>query len=180
VTATAHGIANGEYAKYTITGGMPQLNGRVLRGANVTADTLEIEGVATTDYGAFTAGVLNEITFGNTFTSLMDASPSGGEQQFITYRLLHEDQENQIPSVKSAQLYTFRSLWDPADATLVAAEVAADAAAERAVRFTYSNGKIWVFNGYVGFTFQPQGSAGELVECTLTISGKGRGKAYAS
>ena len=48
--------------------------------------------------------------------------PGGGEQQFITYRLLHDDVENQIPSVKAATVYTFRSLWDPADAALVAAE----------------------------------------------------------
>lgn len=180
VSSTAHGIANGEYARFTITGGMPQLNDRVIRGANVAADTLELEGLDTTSYDAFTAGTLNEITFGTTFSSLMEASPGGGEQQFITYRLLHDDRENQIPSVKSAQTYTFRSLWDPADAALIAAEEASDIADKRAIRFTFSNGKIYVFSGYVGMSFQPQGTAGELVESTITITGQGRGKAYAS
>ena len=179
-TSTAHGLSDGEYVKFTISGGMPQLNGRIIRVDNKTTDTWELEDVATTAYDAFTAGVANEITFGTAFTSLLDASPSGGEQQFITYRLLHDDQENQIPSVKSAQVYTFRTLWDPADAALAAAEVAGDTAAERGVKFTFSNGKIFVFNGYVGFTSQPQGTAGELVEATMTITGKGRGKAYAS
>lgn len=179
-TSVAHGLTDGDWVKYTITGGMPQLNGRIIRVDNKTDDTWETEGVDTSGYDAFTSGTANEITFGTTFTSLMDASPSGGEQQFITYRLLHDDIEQQIPSVKSAQIYTFRSLWDPADAALAAAEVAADAAAERGVKFVFSNGKIFVFNGYVGFTFQPQGTAGELVECSLTVTGKGRGKAYAS
>lgn len=179
-TSTAHGLADGDYVKFTVTSGMPQLNGRIIRVDNKTTDTWETEGLSTASYDAFVSGYANEITFGTTFSSLLDASPSGGEQQFITYRLLNEDQEQQIPSVKSAQVYTFRTLWDPADAALVAAEAAADTAAERGIKFTFSNGKIFVFNGYVGMTFQPQGSAGELVESTITITGKGRGKAYAS
>ena len=75
---------------------------------------------------------------------------------------------------------TLRSLWDPADAALLQAEEDSDNAVERAIKLTFSNGKIYVVNGYVGFAFQPQGAAGELVECTMTISGQGRGKAYAS
>ena len=180
VTSTSHGISNGAYTVFTMTSGMPQLNDRVVRVANQAANTWELEGLDTTNYDTFTSGYANEITFGTSFTSLMEAAPSGGEQQFITYRLLHDDVENQVPSVKSAQVYTFRSLWDPADAALAAAEVAADAAVKRAIRFTFSNSKKYVFNGYVGMTFQPQGSAGELVECTLTITGQGRGKAYAT
>lgn len=181
VTSTSHGLSNGAYVLYNITSGMQQLNQRYLRLNSVATNTWNIEGVDTSSgYDAFVAGYANEVTFGTTFTSLMDISPSGGEQQFITYRILHDDVENQIPSVKSATVYTFRSLWDPADAALVAAEVAADQAAKRALKLTFSNGKIYVFGGYLGFNFAPAGSAGELVECTLTITAQGRGRAYAS
>lgn len=180
VSSTAHGLNDGDYVVLTITGGMQQLNGRVVRVDNKTSDTFELEGIDTSTFDAFTAGYANKITFGTTFATLMDAAPSGGDQQFITYRLLHDDQEQQIPSVKSAQVYTFRSLWDPSDAALAAAQVASDAAAERAIRFTFSNAKKFVFNGYVGFTSQPQGTAGELVEATLTVTGKGRGTPYAT
>lgn len=181
VSSTSHGIANGAYTVFTITSGMQQLNGRVVRVANQATSTWELEGVNTTSgYDAFVSGYANEITFGTSFSTLMDISPSGGEQQFITYRLLHDDVENQIPSVKAATVYTFRSLWDPADAALAAAETASDQAAKRAIKLTFSNGKIYVFSGYLGFNFAPAGSAGELVECTLTITAQGRGKAYAS
>lgn len=180
-TSTAHGFTDGDWLVYTITSGMQQLNDRISRVDNKTNDTWEIEGYdASSGYDAFVSGKANEITFGTSFSTLMDISPGGGEQQFITYRLLHDDVENQIPSVKAATVYTFRSLWDPADAALLAAETASDQAAKRAIRLTFSNGKIYVFNGYVGFNFSPSGSAGELVECTLTITAQGRGKAYAS
>lgn len=179
-TSTAHGLANGDYVVFNITGGMQQLNRRVLRVAGQTTNTFQLEGLDTTTFDAFTAGTCNKITFGTSFSTLMDAAPSGGDQQFITYRILHDDQEYQIPSVKSAQIYTFRSLWEPSDAALTAAQTASDAAAERAVRFTFSDSKKFVFNGYVGFTFQPQGGSGELVECAMTVTGKGRGTAYAT
>lgn len=180
-TSAAHGLSDGDWVVYTITSGMQQLNDRISRVDNKTTDAWDVEGYdASSGYDAFVSGRANEITFGTTFTSLMEISPSGGEQQFITYRLLHDDVENQIPSVKAATVYTFRSLWDPADAALIAAETASDQAAKRAIRLTFSNGKIYVFNGYLGFNFAPAGTAGELVECTLTITAQGRGKAYAS
>lgn len=181
VTSAGHGLDNGDWVVYTITSGMQQLNDRISRVDNKATDTWEVEGYnSASGYDAFVSGKANEITFGTSFSTLMEISPSGGEQQFITYRLLHDDVENQIPSVKSATVYTFRSLWDPADAALVAAETASDQAAKRAIRLTFSNGKIYVFNGYIGFNFAPAGTAGELVECTLTITAQGRGKAYAS
>lgn len=181
VTSAGHGLDDGDWVVYTITSGMQQLNDRISRVDNKATDTWEVEGYnSASGYDAFVSGKANEITFGTSFSTLMEISPSGGEQQFITYRLLHDDVENQIPSVKSATVYTFRSLWDPADAALVAAETASDQAAKRAIRLTFSNGKIYVFNGYVGFNFAPAGTAGELVECTLTITAQGRGKAYAS
>lgn len=180
VTSTAHGLANGNYVRFTITNGMQQLADRVLRIAAVTANTFEIEGVNTVAYDAFVSGKCNLVTMGNSFQTLMDASPSGGEQQFIIYRLLHDDVENQIPSVKSPQSYSFRSLWDVADATLIAAEAASDAAAQKAFLFTFSNSTKYVSSGYVGMTFQPGGSAGEIVECSVNITGKGRGKGYAT
>lgn len=181
VTSAGHGLDDGDWVVYTITSGMQQLNDRISRVDNKATDTWEVEGYnSASGYDAFVSGKANEITFGTSFATLMEVSPSGGEQQFITYRLLHDDVENQIPSVKAATVYTFRSLWDPADAALVAAETASDQAAKRAIRLTFSNGKIYVFNGYVGFNFAPAGTAGELVECTLTITAQGRGKAYAS
>lgn len=180
VTSTAHGLLDGEYVKYDITSGMSKLNGRVLRLDNKATDTWEIEGVSTAAYSAFISGKANKVTFGTEFSTLLGIEASGGEQQFSTFRLLNEDQERQIPTYKSPQQYTLRSLWSPADAALIAAEAASDTASEKALKITFDDGKIFVLNGFVGMTFAPQGSAGEIVECSMTISGQGRGKSYAS
>ncbi len=179
-TSAGHGLSDGDYMKYDITSGMSKLNSRVLRIAGKTADTWQIEGVDTTTYTAFVSGVANKVTFGTEFNTLLGIDPSGGEQQYATYRLLNEDQERQIPTYRSPQVYTLRSLWDSANAALIAAEAAADAGSEKALKITYSNGKIFVLNGFLGFTFQPQGSSGEIVECSMAFSGQGRGKAYAN
>lgn len=178
-TSVGHGLADGDYLKYDITSGMSKLNGRVLRIANKSADTWEIEGVATTAYTAFVSGVANKVTFGTEFSTLLGIEASGGEQQFSNFRLLNEDQERQVPTYKSPQQYTLRSLWSPADAALIAAEAASDVADEKALKITFDDGKIFVLNGFVGMTFAPQGNAGEIVECSMTFSGQGRGKAYA-
>ena len=178
VSSTSHGISDGAYVVYTMTSGMPQLNERVLRIDNPATSAWDIEGVDTSGYDAFVSGYANEVTFGTTFQTLMEITGEGGEMQYGTYRLLNENQERRYPTFRSPRGFQLRSLWDPADSALVAAEVADNAGTARAVKITFSNGKIWVFNGLVDFSGAPSGT--ELVECTIGFSGQGRGKFYAS
>lgn len=178
VSSTAHGYSDGDYVRFNISGGMPQLNGRVIRVSAKTTDAWTLEGLSTSSYDAFTEGVANKLTFGTAFDSLMGISPAGGEQQYANYRLIHGNDEQQIPTFRANQRYTFKSLWDPANAALIAAEAAADAGTEKAFKITFSNGKIFVVSGFVEATLAPAGT--ELVECEIGFNCKGRGKAYAS
>ena len=80
VTSAGHGLDDGDWVVYTITSGMQQLNDRISRVDNKATDTWEIEGYnSASGYDAFVSGKANEITFGTSFSTLMDISPSGGE-----------------------------------------------------------------------------------------------------
>lgn len=56
VTATAHGLSNGDTVTIANVSGMTQLNNRVFTVANATANTIELSGVDSTAYDAYTSG----------------------------------------------------------------------------------------------------------------------------
>jgi hypothetical protein len=56
VTATAHGVSNGDKMLLTNIGGMAELNNRIVTVANKTTDTFEISGVDTSSYTTYTSG----------------------------------------------------------------------------------------------------------------------------
>lgn len=86
----------------------------------------------------------------------------------------------QIPGVASPAVYSFESIWDVADAGLTALKVASDNKAQRAVRFTFSNGQKVYFTGYVGATLLPVGAAQDKVTTPIVVTMFGRPTTYSS
>lgn len=177
VTATAHGLSNGDYVKLTVQG-MHQVDGRVFRVAGQTANTFELEGENTTDYETFTSGTAEKITFGTSMTTATGLQASGGDFDFIDVTTIHDNTRKQIPGLASPAVYTFENLWDPADAALAALKAASDNQAQRAVRFSFSGGQKVLFNGYVGCTFLPTGNAQDKVVTQVVITMFGRPTVY--
>lgn len=180
VTATAHGMNNGDYV-YLSVQGMYQLNERVVRIANKTTDTFELEGVDTTSFDTFTSGTAEAITFGTSISTATTVSNSGGGFDFIDTTTIHGNAKTQIPGLPNALSYSMDHLWDPADAGQIALKAASDAQARRAFKFTFgTGGKIMVFAGYVGFDGAPGGSAQDKAVTPSTITSNGRPTYYAS
>jgi len=179
VTATAHGMANGDYVVITAQG-MHQVDGRIFRVANTTTDTFEIEGENTTDYDTFTSGSCQAITFGTTMTTALGLSGSGGDFDFIDITTIHDSVRKQLPGLASPAAYTFDHIWDVSDACLQAMKVAADNQALRAFRFTFANGQKVLFTGYVGTTLLPTGNAQDVVKTPSVVTMFGRPTVYAS
>lgn len=61
VTATSHGLANGDVVVLAAVG-MTELDGQIVRVAGVTTNTFELEGIDTTGFGTFTSGSATEVT----------------------------------------------------------------------------------------------------------------------
>jgi len=185
VTAT-HDFSAGDYVVFTVVG-MSQLNGKVYRVLSVsTTVSFVIEGTGaasldTTGYTAFTSGTCNKITFGTSITTATTMSASGGDFDFIDTTTIHELVKTQIPGSANPLSYGFDNLWDAADAGQIAMKTASDAQAQRAFKFTFGTaGPIMVFNGYVGYTGAPTGSAQDKVVSPATITAFGTPTYYAS
>jgi hypothetical protein len=180
VTAAGHGLNNGDYVFLSVLG-MHQLNDRVVRVANKTTDTFELEGVDTTNFDTFTSGTAEAITFGTSITTATTVSNSGGGFDFIDTTTIHEATRSQVPGLPAAASYTMDHLWDATETGQAAMKAASDAQAKRAFKFTFgTGGKIMVFAGYVGFDGTPAGSAQDKVTTSAVITVNGKPTYYAS
>lgn len=179
VTSTGHGWADGDYVYYNVEG-MYQLDERIVRVDNVTANTAELEGLDTTNFETFSSGAGQVVTFGTSVTTAVGISGSGGDFEFADVTTIHDAARKQIPSFSSALTFTFDMIFDPADAALAALKAASDLKAKRAMKITWSTGAIMVLNGYVGASLTPTGNAGELVKTSVVFTAFGSPTYYAS
>jgi hypothetical protein len=178
-TSTAHGYTNGQEVKLSVSG-MVQLDGRVVRVANVTANTFEIEGVDSTLFDTFTAGTAELVTFGTSFNVFTSVQGSGGDFDFIDTTTIHATAKSQVPGAANAATFNFDALWDPADTGLAAAKSASDSKAQRCFKIAWPNGRKALFVGYVGASLIPGGSAQDKVTTQVTITAFGALTAYSS
>lgn len=177
VSSTAHGMADGAYAKLTVSG-MHQIDGRVARVDNQAANTWELEGIDTTLFDTFSSGTSEEITFGTSLVTATTVNASGGDFDFIDVTTIHDNVKKQIPGVANPIKFDFENIWDTADAGLVALKSASDSSAQRCFKFTFNNGKIMVFTGYVGCTLLPTGGAQDVAKTAVTITMFGKPTFY--
>lgn len=159
--------------------GMNQLNGRVVRVANPTGTTFELEGVDTTLFDTFSSGSFQVITFGTSISTATSINASGGDFDFIDTTTIHDSARTQVPGLANASSFGFDNIWDTSDAGLVAMKNASDNQSQRAFIFTFASGQIMVFNGYVGASLLPGGQAQGLVTTQTTITMFGAPTYYA-
>lgn len=177
-----HGGADptdGEYVVLDVQG-MFQVNDSVHRVDNAVAGSFDLEDVDTTAYDAWVSGNFQVITFGTTIATFTDVSASGGEPEFADITTIHDNIRKQVPVVTSPLSFSFESIWDKSDAGLVALEAASREIGERAFKFTFSDGTIMVFQGYVSAPMVPTGSAQDVVKTPVTITSNGFPTIYTS
>lgn len=180
VTSTAHGLVNGDLILLSVQG-MSQVDGRIFRVASSTADNFVLEGEDTSAYDAFSSGSCQKITFGTSITTATTVNGSGGDFDFIDTTTIHGNAKTQIPGLANPATYSFENIWDVSDAGLKAMKTASDAQAQRCFKFTFgAGGQIMLFNGYVGASLLPGGSAQDKVTTQTTVTMFGSPTYYAS
>lgn len=181
VSYTGTDPANGDYVLLDVEG-MYQLDGRVVRVANVNSagNTFELEGVDTTLFDTFVSGSAQVLTFGINLTTAINMTGSGGDFDFIDVTTVHDTNKKQIPGLPNPATYTFDNIWDVADTALIAMKNASDNQQQRAMRFTFANGQKMVFVGYIGASLLPGGSAQDKVTTSVTITMFGKPTYYAN
>jgi len=179
-TSASHGLSDTNIVLIE-SSGMWQVNDKVVRVDNKTADTFELEGVDTSDFDTFSSGNAYLLTFGTSITTATTISSSGGDFDMIDITTIHVNQKLEQPGLPSAISFSMEHIWDPTDTGQIALKAAADTQAKTAFKFTFgTGGKILYFVGYVGFSGLPGGNAQDKVTTQGVITINGTPTYYAS
>jgi len=171
--------SDGDFVILQNVGGLNEVNNRVFRVDNQAAGTFELEGFDSSALDAYTSGgTFAVLTMGNSFSTFLSFSGSGGEASEIDVTTVHDTIDQSVPGNKSAVSYSIASVWDPSDAGFLALEVADDDQVDRAFEIRFQDSSRFLFSGRVSFLGTPTGSAGERVESPAGISVRGRGTNY--
>ncbi len=73
-TLTAHGITQGEVGFWTIGSGMVELADQAIFANNITANTIELPGLDSTNYSTFVANAANFLTMAATWGTIAEAA----------------------------------------------------------------------------------------------------------
>lgn len=170
VTYVGADPTNGDYIVVTANG-MTQVNDRIFRVANVNAgsNTFELEGETTTDYGTFTSGTFQIITFGASFNILQTIQVSGGEPEYADTTTIHDEVRKRAPTVVSPLSLSSDALFDLADPGFVEARKAYRAKTKRAILLRFGTGSKMAMNGYFSAAGVPTGQAQGVVQTRITI-----------
>lgn len=178
-TSTAHGYTVGDYLLLKVNG-MRQLDYRVVRVSAADTNTFTLEGVDSTTFDTFVSGTAEEVTFGANASTFQDVSASGGEAATIAISTIHDDQDFEIPGNRSPIVFSFGSLWDPADPALLALKGFDDIKTPGCVLLTFATGAKVLMAAYVSAGLAPTGSSGQPVTTPVSLRLRGRLTNYAS
>lgn len=177
--ANTRSIKKGAYVLIE-TSSWGKLVSRVLRVKEVSDNvSVTLEGVSTKDTNVFPNGgntaTFREVKSWVEVPCVQDLAQDGGEQQYYTYQCLADDQEQQLPTYKSAVslTYTFAHEYDnPIYPILREAEESGDVTALRMYVPKAKEMRCWA--GVLSFNDIPQTTMNEMETVSLSVSLKGR------
>ncbi|WWD10705.1 major tail protein [Escherchia phage Tuinin] len=178
-TENTQSIKKGAYVLIE-TSSWGKLVSRVLRVKEVSDNaSVTLEGVSTKDTNVFPEGqntaTFREVKSWVEVPCVQDLAQDGGEQQYYTYQCLADDQEQQLPTYKSAVslTYTFAHEYDnPIYPILREAEESGDVTALRMYVPKAKEMRCWA--GVLSFNDIPQTTMNEMETVSLSVSLKGR------
>jgi len=169
-TSTSHGLSNGDVVKFAVSAGMVELNGQVVRVANVTTDTFELEGLDTTDYSTWSAGTATEITAFATIAGAQSVSMPNPSPNKIETTVLTDKQKQYAYGLPDAPDGTINGLYDPTDAAIVLIKAASKANEALGFKISWAAGQVTYFNANVsygsGFDLQQNQAATSVIPFT--------------
>lgn len=179
-SAEGHGLQAGQIVK--LVSGWSAINGRAAKVGEVTADTFQLLGFDTTDEQRFPtgggAGSVRLVTGWQQIQQVMNPSTSGGEQQFTQYQFLEDDDQRQLPTIRSAQSIAI-PIADDVNLPHWPVIEAADRRRELEVcRLVLRDRSEIYYNGYISVSDTPTLTVNEIMARTMTIALDGRPTRY--
>ncbi|WP_426125173.1 phage tail protein [Pseudomonas sp. PSPC2-3] len=181
-TAAAHGLSDGDII--AVTSGWTRLNDRAARVADSLTGTFALENVNTTNLQPYPAGSgvgsVREVTGFVEISQITDVATSGGDQQFLTFGFLADDDDRQIPTTKNPISMTFTVADDPDLPYVPVVEGADEDKQTRVLRLNLPGGSSILYNAYVSITSAPTLGRNSLMSRVITISLAGRPTRYSA
>lgn len=147
-TSTAHAMANGTVGFWSVSGGMPQLDGQATRVYNQAANTFELQGLPTSSFSPFTAGTFTPAATWGTLAEMVNYQSGGGSANDLDDTKSADIITQLIPGLLAADTMqidiknqTFNS------SVMQAIEDAAIAQTYQVYRITLNDGSVRVFRG---------------------------------
>lgn len=181
-SALAHGLAEGDII--AVNSGWTRLDGRAVRVADIASGTFALGGVSTTNVQQYPAGSgvgsAREVTSFTEISQIAELNSTGGDQQFLTYGFMADDDDRQMPTTKNPITLSITVADDPSKPYVDVCEAADDDKQPRVLRLNLPGGSSIVYNGYVSITSTPTMSRNNLMTRVISIALTGRPARYAA
>lgn len=170
--AALHGVAEGDVLE--VTSGWESLDGRIVKAGPVDTNDVDLAGINTSSTAKYLpgdgVGSVREISTWTRIMQVTENAVSGGEQGFVTYGFLEQENDHEIPTRKSPIRVTITIADDPSLAFLDTVETADDERTVRAIRITMKSGAQLFYSGYVSISPMPVMNKDQIMTRTITIS----------
>lgn len=169
-TAAAHGYANGDVVKFTVTAGMVELDSQAVRLANITANTFELEGIDTTSFSTFTAGTAKKVSVWQTYASAQNISMPDVAPAKLDITTLIDSSKQYAYGLPDAPDGSISGLFNPGGTAESLLKAATKTNTALAFRVTFSGGQKTIFNANVsgGSGFDMQANAVAQAKTSFT------------
>lgn len=167
-SSAAHGLANGDVVVLAVEG-MTEVDGLVVRVANVTAGTFELEGINSTGYGTFTSGTAREVLTWVTISGATQVNFGSGSAEQLDKSTLVDRTKRYEAGLPDQPNITVNIFGDVTDAGQVAVEAAGVSGTSMAFRYTRKTGKLSYFGGTPS-TVGEDHNVGQLVTGSFTVT----------
>jgi Phage tail tube protein, TTP len=181
-TAAAHGLAEGDVV--AVSSGWTRLDGRAVTVGEIASGTFALSGVDTTSVQQYPAGSgvgsVREVTTFVEISQITELASAGGDQAFLTFGFLADDDDRQMPTTKNPITLTITVADDPSKPYVATCEAADDDKQPRVLRLNLPGGSSIIYNGYVSITATPTMSRNNLMTRVINIALTGRPARYAA
>lgn len=171
-TSAANGLDEGDLV--LVTSGWGKLDGRGARAVDVAAGSFSLENINTSNPIFYTAGSgigsFQQVLTWVEITKITGVTSSGGEQQFLTYGYLAEDDDHQVPTNRNPMSMQMTVEDQPTAPYIPTVEGYSDSKLQTIGRLTLPNGDQLIYPGYVTITDSPTMERNQLMTRTVTFS----------
>lgn len=155
--AAGHGVVVGDILE--ITSGWARLNGRLARVSAVATNDVTLQNINTNSTTLFPAGqgtgTVRRITAWTEISQILEASFSGGDQQFSDITSIADVVQKQIPTIRNAITMSITAGDDPSLAWYPVVRSVSQLVAPNGLRIRFPSGSRLLGNGYWSFNESP-------------------------